>query len=110
MERISFATSRFIPEIREKFEGSISLEIRASSEDVGRYLDHHIFRLPGFVGRSPALQEEIKGKIMQSVQGMYVTCYYTFDERLILSQVPPCSTPSRLTDWKEVGQGYTNRF
>jgi hypothetical protein len=69
-----FATSRFIPEITDKFEGSISLEIRASSEDVRRYLEGHMFRLPGFVGRSPELQEEIKSKIIQSVQGMYVAC------------------------------------
>ena len=67
-----FATSRFNAEIKKEFEGSIYQEIRASSEDVRRYLDHHIFRLPGFVGRSPGLQEEIKSKIMQSVQGMYV--------------------------------------
>ena len=44
-----FATSRFIPEITERFQGSISLEIRASEEDVRRYLDGHMFRLPGFV-------------------------------------------------------------
>jgi hypothetical protein len=69
-----FATSRFIPEITDKFEGSISLEIRASSEDVRRYLDGHMFRLPRFVSRSPELQEEIKSKIIQSVQGMYVAC------------------------------------
>jgi hypothetical protein len=67
-----FTTSRFIPEITEKFEGNISLEIRASSEDVQRYLDGHMFRLPGFVRRSQELQEEIKIGIIQSVQGMCV--------------------------------------
>jgi hypothetical protein len=65
-----FATSRFIPEITEKFEGSISLEIRASEEDVRRYLDGHMFRLPGFVSRNPELQEEIKTGIVLLVQGM----------------------------------------
>lgn len=65
-----FATSRFIPEVTEKFEGSISLEIRASEEDVRRYLDGHIFRLPAFVSRSPDLQEEIKAKIVLLVKGM----------------------------------------
>lgn len=78
-----FATSRFNAEIKNEFKGSIYQEIRASSEDVRRYLDHHIFRLPGFVGRSPGLQEEIKSKIMQSVQGMYVACYHSCNERLI---------------------------
>ncbi|KAI5919805.1 hypothetical protein F4810DRAFT_703347 [Camillea tinctor] len=40
-----FVTSRFIPEIENMFHGSISLEIRASPEDVRRYIDGHISRL-----------------------------------------------------------------
>lgn len=79
-----FVTSRFNHEIKKEFEGSIYQEIRASSEDVRRYLDHHMFLLPGFVRSSPGLQEEIKSKITQSVQGMYVACYHSCDERLIL--------------------------
>jgi Cdc6-like AAA superfamily ATPase len=66
-----FATSRFIPEITEKFQGSISLEIRASEHDVRRYVDGHISHLPSFVGRSPDLQEEIKTGIVKAVDGMY---------------------------------------
>ena len=67
-----FVTSRFIPEIGEKFKESMSLEIRASKEDVRRYLDGHMFQLPGFVIRCPELQEEIKTEIVRSVDGMYV--------------------------------------
>jgi hypothetical protein len=67
-----FTTSRFIPEIMAKFKDSIPLEIRASEEDVRRYLDGHMFQLPGFVIRSPELQEEIKIQIVRSAQGMYV--------------------------------------
>ena len=67
-----FATSRFMPEVTEKFKGCISLEIRAGEEDVRRYLEGHMFRLPGFVVRSPKLQEEIKTNIIKAVDGMYV--------------------------------------
>lgn len=67
-----FATSRFIPEITERFEGSMSLEIRANEHDVRRYVDGHMSHLPSFVGRSPDLQEEIKAKIVKAVDGMYV--------------------------------------
>jgi Cdc6-like AAA superfamily ATPase len=67
-----FATSRFIPEIIENFKGSMSLKIRASEEDVRRYLDSHISNLPLFVSRSPDLQEEIKAEIVKAVDGMYV--------------------------------------
>jgi hypothetical protein len=67
-----FATSRFIPEITEKFQGSISLEIRASEQDVRRYIDGHISHLPTFVRRNPDLQEEVKAEIVKAVDGMYV--------------------------------------
>lgn len=66
-----FATSRFIPEIVKEFEGSISLEIRASDEDVRSYLKGHIFRLPLCVTRSHDLQEEIETKVIKTVDGMY---------------------------------------
>ena len=67
-----FATSRFIPEITEKFRGSISLEIQASEHDVRRYVDGYISNLPSFVRRSPELQEEVKTEIVTAVDGMYV--------------------------------------
>ncbi|POR37483.1 Uncharacterized protein TPAR_02314 [Tolypocladium paradoxum] len=67
-----FATSRFIPEIDTKFEGSISLKISAAEEDVRRYLHSCIPRWPAFVRRSPGLQEEVKSGIVHSVQGMFL--------------------------------------
>ena len=68
-----FATSRFIPEIDEKFKESIRLEIRASKQDVQRYLDGHMLQLPGCVLRNSKLQDEIKAEIINAVNGMYVT-------------------------------------
>jgi Cdc6-like AAA superfamily ATPase len=73
-----FATSRFIPEIEKELEGSVSLEVRASDEDVRRYLDGHMFELPSFVAHNRSLQDEIKSEIVNAVDGMYVPplCYY----------------------------------
>jgi hypothetical protein len=67
-----FATSRPISSIEKEFEGDSKLEIRASEEDVRKYLEGHMFRLPGFVVRSLGLQEEIKANIVKAVDGMYV--------------------------------------
>ena len=67
-----FVTSRFIPEIVDQFKTSVSLEIRASTEDVARYLEGHIGQLPSFVQRNRQLQEEIKVEISEAVDGMYV--------------------------------------
>lgn len=66
-----FATSRHIPEIREKFRGiSIECEIRASDEDVRAYLDGRISQLGTRVVKNN--KEMIKNEISKVVQGMYV--------------------------------------
>ena len=67
-----YTTSRCIPEVEKEFEGSMSIEIRASDDDVQRYLDSHMSQLPSCVSRSNELQEEIKTEIMKAVDGMYV--------------------------------------
>jgi hypothetical protein len=67
-----FATSRFIPEITGKFDRSMSLEIRASKDDVKRYLKDHIRELASFVQENRQLREEITTGISEAVDGMYV--------------------------------------
>ena len=37
-----------------------------------KYLNSHLFRLPGFMARNPELQEEIKMDIVKAVDGMYM--------------------------------------
>jgi hypothetical protein len=68
-----FATSRFILEITELFKSSTSLEIRATKDDVERYMEGHMQQLPSFVQRNQQLQEEIKTGISEAVDGMHVT-------------------------------------
>ena len=65
-----FATSRFIPEISQMFENSVTLEIRASDEDVRRYLDGSMSQLPSFVQNFPDLEEGIQTAITKVVDGM----------------------------------------
>ncbi|CAF3539468.1 unnamed protein product, partial [Fusarium graminearum] len=67
-----FATSRFIPEIMDRFQTSLSIEIRASPDDVARYLEGHIEQLPSFIQHDRQLQEEITTGISEAVDGMYV--------------------------------------
>jgi Cdc6-like AAA superfamily ATPase len=67
-----FATSRFIPEVVNKFEGSIKLEIRANNEDVLRYVDERIPQLLQFrISKYPDLQNTIRKEILKAVGGMY---------------------------------------
>ncbi|CAG8889738.1 unnamed protein product [Penicillium egyptiacum] len=66
------ATSRFIPEITEKFKEKPELEIRASTADVMRYLRGNLPMLPAFVSRKPELQTEISTEITRAVDGMFL--------------------------------------
>jgi hypothetical protein len=83
-----FTTSRFIPEVTEKFKREPSLEIRANEQDVRRYVDGHISHLPSFVGRNPDLQQEIKTEIVKAVDGMYVALYILV--RILLTSLGFC--------------------
>lgn len=67
-----FATSRPISSIQKEFEGNPMLDIRASEEDVRRYLDSHMFQFLGFVARNLELQEEIRSDIIKAVDGMFL--------------------------------------
>jgi len=65
-----FATSRFIPEIIEKFKASPRLEIRASNEDVQKYVDGRISKAQSRVLQRHGLREKIKEEIVNAVDGM----------------------------------------
>ena len=65
-----FATSRFIPEIIETFDGKLSLEIRASSDDVCKYLDVRISEGESHILKRPDLRAEITTEIVKAVDGM----------------------------------------
>ena len=71
----SCATSRFIPDITEKFERDVRLEIRANKQDVQKYVEGHINELPRFVRRDQDLQQEISSKIVNAIDGIYVASY-----------------------------------
>lgn len=65
-------TSRFIPEIEEKFSSNLTLEVRASEQDVRRYVAARIPLLPRFVQQSSQLVHDTEKKIAAAVNGMWV--------------------------------------
>ncbi|KAF2463616.1 ankyrin, partial [Lindgomyces ingoldianus] len=66
------ATSRFIPEVEVEFQTAVRLEVRASNEDVRRFVAGQIYRLPKCIQRNPALQKMIEEKIPETVDGMFL--------------------------------------
>jgi hypothetical protein len=67
-----FTTSRCIPEIMNEFKEATLLEIRASSEDIRKYLNSHMSQLPSCALKSRDLQEKVRTEIVQAADGMYV--------------------------------------
>lgn len=86
-----FVTTRHIPHIIEQFTGSIKKEIRASDEDIERHLEGCMINLPGFVSTKPDLRAEIKEKIGEAADGMYVKAPSGMSSTNS-QKVPPCTT------------------
>lgn len=74
-----FATSRFIPDITKRLEGSSVVEVLARDTDVRKYLVHEMPRLGDFVMRDPKLQDEICSRILQSMGGMFLLAHLHFE-------------------------------
>lgn len=63
-----FATSRFIPEVIERFRGSITFEIHAHDEDVRQYLSSRISQSGQKLLQ--AYRKEIENEIIKAADGM----------------------------------------
>jgi hypothetical protein len=63
-------TSRFLPEIADAFQEATRLEIRASREDVKRFVAGQTYQLPRCIQRNAELQEMMQEKIVEAVDGM----------------------------------------
>ena len=63
-------TSRYIPSLALEFHQPLSIHIRASSEDIKKYVEGHVLDLPNCVRKSVELQEAISKATVSSVEGM----------------------------------------
>ena len=63
-------TSRMIPDIINEFKTALRLEVRASDEDVKRFVAGQVQRLPRCIQRDAALQKMVQDKITEAVSGM----------------------------------------
>jgi hypothetical protein len=52
-------TSRFLPKITQKFQSNPILEVRASEEDVRRFIASQMLRLPNYIQRDEELKQAI---------------------------------------------------
>uniref|UniRef100_A0A4E9D6D4 Uncharacterized protein n=1 Tax=Gibberella zeae TaxID=5518 RepID=A0A4E9D6D4_GIBZA len=68
-----FMTSRYMPDIEETLHGKImKLEVRASEEDVGSYLDSRLTFLSELVKKNNDLRDEIRAKVIKAADGMFL--------------------------------------
>ncbi|KAI0182976.1 hypothetical protein EV127DRAFT_353747, partial [Xylaria flabelliformis] len=74
LEANFLATSRFIPAITSRFSSAVTREIRASDENIVRYLDGNLSHLQNSISGAFTLQAETKDSIVKCVDGMFVYC------------------------------------
>lgn len=63
-------TSRYIPSLALDFHEPLCMDIRASAEDVRRYVEGHILDLPSCVRKNLELQKTIASAVVDVVEGM----------------------------------------
>jgi hypothetical protein len=63
-------TSRFIPEITQKFQSDLILDVHASEEDVRRFVAGQVSRLPNCIQRDEQLKQAVQNKIVETTDGM----------------------------------------
>ena len=63
-------TSRYIPSLAQDLQNSLCIEIRASPNDIRKYVQGHISDLAKCVRRDSGLQETIADSIANVVEGM----------------------------------------
>ncbi|KAK6542442.1 hypothetical protein TWF694_006395 [Orbilia ellipsospora] len=73
------ATSRPITHIMNEFDKDIILPIDASNDDIGRYLDGQVPRLPHSLSSDASLVHEVKSKIIECAAGMFLLAKLHFD-------------------------------
>jgi Cdc6-like AAA superfamily ATPase len=64
------ATSRPITHITNEFDKDIILAIDASNDDIDRYLDGQVPRLPDSLSKNSTLVQDIKSKVIECAAGM----------------------------------------
>ncbi len=68
-------TSRHIINLTLDFQEPLCLEVRASSDDVQRYVRGHMTQLPNCVRTNVGLQETIVSSVVKAVDGMYANSH-----------------------------------
>lgn len=63
-------TSRFMPEIVNRFKGALRREVRADERDVKKYIESRMNELPLFARNNADLKEDISLALLRSVDGM----------------------------------------
>ncbi|KAG5655135.1 hypothetical protein KAF25_001908 [Fusarium avenaceum] len=100
-----FATSKHIPEIISLFKANLSkeIEIRASPEDVARYLEGRMKELSSCVQQNRQLQEDITTGISETVDGMFLLAKFYLNE--LIGELSPNDIRSAIEAFRKQSQG-----
>lgn len=72
-------TSRFVPDVQDVFRQALRLEVKASDEDVQRFVTGQMHRMPKCVQK---LQDLVQERVVETVGGMLVSSLLQIDTNL----------------------------
>ncbi|KAF1991001.1 purine and uridine phosphorylase [Aulographum hederae CBS 113979] len=75
-------TSRFIPNITHTFQSVLQIEVRASEEDIRRFVAGQIPRLPKCIKGDKELRHTVQTQIVEAVNGMFLLARLHVDSLL----------------------------
>lgn len=75
-------TSRFIPDIEDKFKEVLRLEVRASDKDIEKFVTGRIGWLPNIIQRNKELKDLVKNERTQAMDGMFLLARLYIDSLL----------------------------
>ncbi|CAG7561908.1 unnamed protein product [Fusarium equiseti] len=101
-------SSRHDTEIQQKFQNSAVLEIHAGSQDIERYIDGNMHKLPDFVESSRELSSKIKKQIIARVDGMFLLA--TLYVNLLIGQISENDLMEVLFMLPTGGQAYDGAY
>ncbi|KKP07655.1 hypothetical protein THAR02_00191 [Trichoderma harzianum] len=101
-----FATSRSIPEVMDKFDDSTRLEIRASDDDICRYVGAQISQGESTTLRN--MQAEASTGIMKAADGMFLLAKLDLDS--LLDAKLPRDIRTRLKNLPKGSKAYSHAY
>ncbi|KAL9082847.1 MAG: hypothetical protein Q9159_006137 [Coniocarpon cinnabarinum] len=101
-------TSRFLPAVEQFFQSDSRLEVRASEQDIRRYIAGQISQLPSRIRSDEEIQKDLQDKIIKAADGMFLLARLHFDS--LLDKTTPKKVRVALSQLREGSEAIDHAY